>query len=342
MFNNFFIFFGGAAALCVALLQSQTPVFRGSAEVVVVDVQITDRAGNPLDGLSLGDFSLKVDGRPRPVASANFWRLGDRPATVTSDAFSTLGSLNPVSAESYVLFVVDPSNMHSEPSRILFDQAADLMKALDPAHAVGLLVLPERRLRHGFGVLRQPIAATLRNMTGGMMSVPALPDAKPSLDQIKTRSASLITQTGMEQGIEALSRVDGRRTLVYFGDYFPEDRYLLDRIALAANKADVAIYVVASDSIVIPSVSGRHATPGPMLGGEFGGLEVLANSTGGKLFRRVVTGAIVLPQIARLLSAHYILTFNVEGNDMNGKPHKIEVKVNRPDVDVRFRREFAR
>jgi hypothetical protein len=50
----------------------------------------------------------------------------------------------------------------------------------------------------------------------------------------------------------------------------------------------------------------------------------------------------VLPQIARLLSAHYILTFNVEGSDMNGKPHKIDLEVNRPDVDVRFRREFAR
>ena len=33
-----------AAALCAAMLQSQTPVFRGSTEVVVVDVQITDRA----------------------------------------------------------------------------------------------------------------------------------------------------------------------------------------------------------------------------------------------------------------------------------------------------------
>ena len=79
-----------------------------------------------------------------------------------------------------------------------------------------------------------------------------------------------------------------------------------------------------------------------MLGGEFGGLEVLANSTGGKLFRRVVTGAIVLPKIARLLSAHYVLTFNIENSDKNGKSHKIDVKVNRQDVDVRFRKEFAR
>jgi VWFA-related protein len=286
LFNNFFI---SAAALALLMGQSQTSVFRGSTEVVVVDVQITDRAGNPLDGFTVADFSLKVDGKPRPIASANFWRLGDRPATVKDDAFSTLGSLNPVSAESYVLFVADPGNMHQEPSRILFDQAADFMKDLDPAHAIGLLVLPENRLRHEFGVLRQPIAATLRKMTGGMMNAPVPADRRPSLDQIKTRSASLISETGLEQGIEALSRVDGRRTLVYFGDYFPEERPLLDRIALAANKADVAIYVVASDSIVIPSVTSRSASPAPMLGGEYGGLEVLANATGGKLFRRVVT-----------------------------------------------------
>jgi len=37
-----------------------------------------------------------------------------------------------------------------------------------------------------------------------------------------------------------------------------------------------------------------------------------------------------------------VLTFNVESPDKDGKSHKIDVKVNRKDVDVKFRKEFAR
>jgi VWFA-related protein len=325
-----------AAVLLLALQQPQTPVFRGSTEVVVVDVQIIDRSGAPVDSLKAEDFSLKVDGKGRPIASANFWRLSDRAAAMKAEAaFSTIGMANPVDAESFVLFVVDPANMRPEPSRILFDQAADFMAKLEPAHSVGLLVAPERRLRVPFGVMRQPVAAALRQQVGILRGQ-------------GTRAELFGTINSIQNGIDALRDVDGRRTLVYFGDHFPGDqteelRQYVDPLALQANLADVAIYAVASDSLVIPSVSERLSSQRqPPPGGEYGGLRVLAESTGGKLFRRAVTGAIVLPQLARALSAHYVLTFNVESADKDGKSHKIDVKVNMKDVDVRFRKEFAR
>jgi len=190
-------------------------------------------------------------------------------------------------------------------------------------------VAPERRLRVPFGVMRQPVAAELRKQLGVLRGEPGRAETIGTIDSIQA-------------GIDALRDVDGRRTLVYFGDSFPEDRTLIDPLSLQANLADVAIYVVASDSLVIPSVSERRSQPPVPPGGEYGGLGLLADSTGGRVFRRAVTGALVLPQIARALSAHYVLTFNVESPDKDGKSHKIDVKVNRKDVDVRFRKEFAR
>lgn len=331
LFNNSFISVAGAAAACLLLQQAPSPIFRGSTEVVVVDVQVTDRAGDPLDGLKAEDFALKVDGKARTIASANFWRLGDRPATVKNESFSTLGSPNPVSAESYVLFVVDPQNVRPEPSRILLDQAGDFMAKFDAAHAVGLMVVPERRLRHDFGVLRQPIAATIRQQLGIWDGQTAHSDFGATLN-------SLV------RAIEELQKVDGRRSLVYFGDSISEERMVyVEDLARQANLSDVAIYVVASDSLVIPSVTERLPKQQSIPpGGEYGALGVLADSTGGRVFRRAVTGAIVLPRLERALSAHYVLTFNVEGSDKDGKSHKIEVKVNRKDVDLRFRKEFAR
>ena len=319
-----------AGALCVLSQQAPAPIFRGSTEVVVVDVQITDRSGAPLEGLKADDFALKVDGKARAITSANFWRLSERAAAMkAAAAFSTIGSANPIEAESFVLFVVDPDNMRPEPSRLLFDQAADFMAKLDPAHSVGLLVAPEHRLRIPFGVTRQPVAAALKKQIGLMQGAPGRAQIYGTVDSIQT-------------GIDALRDVDGRRTLVYFGDFFPEDRAMIDPLSLQANLADVAIYVVASDSLNIPSVSERRSQPATPPGGEYGGLRFLAESTGGKLFRRAVTGAIVLPQLARALSAHYVLTFAVESPDKDGKSHKIDVKVNQKDVDVRFRKEFAR
>lgn len=237
-----------------------------------------------------------------------------------------------MSAESYVLVVVDPQNMRLEPSRILLDQAAEFMNTFDPAHAVGLMVVPERRLRYNFGVLRQPIAAAIRQQLG-------------IWDGLEAHSDFGLTLNSLTRGIEELQQVDGRRTLVYFGDSVSESRMqYIENLARQANLSDVAMYVVASDSLVMPSVTeqlpSRQQTPPP--GGEYGALRVLAEATGGKLFRRAVAGAIVLPQLARALSAHYVLTFNVESVDRDGRSHKIDVKVNRRDVDVRFRREFAR
>lgn len=255
MLDNFFINAAVGGAISLLLTQAQTPVFRGSTEVVVVDVQITDRSGNPLDGLKAEDFALKVDGRVRPIASANFWRLGERPATINAEAaFSTIGGVNPVNAESYVLFVVDPANMRPEPSRILFDQAGEFMGKLDPAHSVGLLVAPERRLRIPFGVLRQPVAAALRQQLGVLRGNPNGAEVYATIDSLQV-------------GIDALRDVDGRRTLVYFGDSFREAREMIDSLALQANLADVAIYAVASDSLVIPTVSERRAQPPPPPGG---------------------------------------------------------------------------
>jgi VWFA-related protein len=326
-----------AAALCLAVQQPQTPVFRGSTEVVVVDVQITDRSGAPVETLKAEDFSLKVDGKSRAIASANFWRLSERAAAIKTDAaFSSIGVANPIEAESFVLFVVDPGNMWPEPSRLLFDQAAEFMTKLEPGHSVGLLVAPERRPRVPFGVTRQPLVAAMKGLVGLRRGDPMSGEVFATVDAIQA-------------GIDVLRDTEGRRTLVYFGDSFPDpsrdpqQRILIDQLTLQANLADVAIHAVASDSLVIPSVTQRNAPANPLPpGGEFGGLGLLADRTGGRVWRRAVPGAIVLPKLGQTLSGHYVLTFNVESADRDGKSHKIDVKVNLKNVDVRFRKEFAR
>ena len=54
---------------------SQQPppqTFRSSVDLVPVDVNVIDRSGRPIADLGAQDFSLKVDGKARRIASAQF------------------------------------------------------------------------------------------------------------------------------------------------------------------------------------------------------------------------------------------------------------------------------
>jgi hypothetical protein len=52
--------------------EAQRPIFRGGAELVAVDVTVVDDKGKPVIGLERDEFVLEVDGKPRPLASAEF------------------------------------------------------------------------------------------------------------------------------------------------------------------------------------------------------------------------------------------------------------------------------
>ncbi len=316
----------------LSLAQTQTPVFRGTTDVVLVDVQIVGRDGAPVSDIVASDFSLRVDGKPRAITSVSFQRVSDQAARLppAPAVMSTMPGLAAPPAVSYIMFVADPAVMRPEASRILFDQAATLMTTLPAEHVVGLIVAPSRSVQYPFSLLRQPVAAELRKQLGSYSG------------RTYGEAQVMGSLSALETAIDALRGVDGRRSLVYFSDYIPDyaEANIKD-VAWHANAADVAIYVVSSDALVIPSVTNRGAPPEPR-GGDFGPLPLLADLTGGAFYRRVVTGAMVFDRLDRELSAQYVLTFDVQSSDRDGKRHKIDVKVNRPRVDVRFRQEFAR
>src|SRR5512141_2016995 len=70
-----------AAALLTAALPrlhaqqaagDQPPSFRSGVELVMVDVGVIDRQGQPVRGLAAGDFTVTVGGVTRRVVSAEF------------------------------------------------------------------------------------------------------------------------------------------------------------------------------------------------------------------------------------------------------------------------------
>jgi VWFA-related protein len=60
------------AAHSAAAQQQEPPRFRSSIDVTSVDVTVVDGRGEPVTGLAPGDFTVKIDGEPRRVVSAEW------------------------------------------------------------------------------------------------------------------------------------------------------------------------------------------------------------------------------------------------------------------------------
>ena len=52
------------------------PTFRSGVDLVTVDAAVHDADGRPVSSLKAEDFRLEVDGRPRPILSAQFVSQG--------------------------------------------------------------------------------------------------------------------------------------------------------------------------------------------------------------------------------------------------------------------------
>jgi len=59
------------------------PVFRATTRLVVLSVTVTDRDGNPVEGLAASDFVVTEDGQPQEIAFAEFQRMRS-PATAAA------------------------------------------------------------------------------------------------------------------------------------------------------------------------------------------------------------------------------------------------------------------
>src|SRR5438105_3359387 len=83
--------FVGSWALwsCGVSAAAQQPQFKSGVERVLVDVQVVDRQGQPIENLGPGDFDVRFNRDPRPVASVEFLRAA---SATTPAGGSTAGS----------------------------------------------------------------------------------------------------------------------------------------------------------------------------------------------------------------------------------------------------------
>jgi VWFA-related protein len=160
----------------------------------------------------------------------------------------------------------------------------------------------------------------------------------------ETRVQTANSMTALRNLLLRLQLIPGPKTLVYITEGLVIDRDFglvswAGEETAAARAALYALRVVPS----IADVTERRASETNLFDRDLAalGLEALVGQTRGSLETTFGRAEAAIDRLALELTGYYLIGFEPEASDRDGKPHEISVKVNRPGVTVRARRQFV-
>ena len=331
-----------------AVLAAQAPTFRGSINLLRLDVTVVTDDGTPVTDLRPEDFVVAVDGRPRPVRSAEFIDLrssgGDR--TETRDPARSFSTNSPQGTGRITVLAIDEETLHEGQEMALLDYLGRFLDVMGPADRTGLLVLPHPSGK-GRHVEMTSNVAEIREALSRVHALPrGLPDLNPSqkigvntfvpADPFKNpvdAGVLSIVRNELTNLAEVLANVEGPKTLVLLSRDVPSgvaNMPDLQTFAEKAARARIKLYVVRQAPA--PGVAADGAPFDPMTGD---GVFDLAGLTGGVVLDAVGNGQGAYDRIARETSGSYIVGVEPDQSTPFSKPLKVSVKVTRPGLTVR-------
>ena len=152
--------------------EESTPTFRSSSRLVVVDVVVTDRDGNPVTGLNQGDFTLLEDGKIQALQAFETHVPAKQAAEVPDlhlppGEFTNLPTQALNSAVNVVLF--DILNTPTEDQLFARQEMIDFLKTLPRGQPVALFTLGyDLRMIAGFTTSTDDLIAAARKIRPGV------------------------------------------------------------------------------------------------------------------------------------------------------------------------------
>ncbi len=265
-----FVLLSASGAISAAVAQenpgdgSKAPrFFTESLDVRVVNVEVfvTDRSGNPVEGLTREDFDLRVGGKTIPIS--NFYAeakgqaresLQEIQVERTSD--SSFQPIEEIEADperrAHVVVLIDHTRMRPANRKRTFNALREAIKALDDEDLVavvgveGSLVFYSEFLydRGAIGDIldeAQKVSGQLdvvdserrliygelaRGQSGGFLARSADPDSSSLIARIQAYAAQeynrgLQSMNHIERVVATLAGVPGRKAVLYVGEGIP-------------------------------------------------------------------------------------------------------------------------
>ena len=162
------------------------------------------------------------------------------------------------------------------------------------------------------------------------------------------REETLATRQSLESLSDlarALGGIEGPKTLLLLTEGLiqtNETRTYFTEFARAAAAGRVNLYTISIYSPLIDAQRRlRTLAASQDLDLKMNSLEELTGMARGALFRMSGAGQGIFDRIAAELAGYYLLSFEPEGKDRDGKAHRIKVTTRREEVEIRARTEFV-
>ena len=302
-----------AVALTTVWASAQEPKFRSGANTVAVFATVTDAQGRLVPDLKQDDFEVRDNGKPQPIT---VFSSESQPITV--------------------VLMIDRSGSQRGNFRLTEAAAEQFVRRM----------LPDDKAR--IGSFAQKVKIDPETFTSNQEELVRI--IRTELQEVgPTPLWNAVTDA-----ITALVGQDGRRVVLVFTDggdnpmnFRLNNQSVMD-VMRRAQRENVMVYAVG---LQVNDPRGR-LPQGGFGGGGFGGggfggdrpdpgLPMIAAETGGGYFELTRSDELgpTFARVADELHRQYALGF--EPSKLDGKTHKLELRVNKPGMKVRARKNYV-
>jgi VWFA-related protein len=362
------------APVGIAPAQTAAPTLKITVREVLLDVLITDKAGQPVTGLKAADFTVTEEGQPQvirrlnehhPMSAADVDKLTAAPA-LPPNTFTNFTPVRNTNASTVLLLDAMDSPIGAQ--MMMREQLINYLKHMQPGPPIAIFQLDtEMRLIQGFTSDPKVLLAAAESKRD--MPSLAKPTAAPrsyTADALYRRVLSETLRNGMRVLGSYLAGFPGRKNLIWFTGQVPMTimgfgfgNPFRDGLTVNGGTGDeltdltdvltvsrVAVYPVDTRGLsAAPDQFGagqrRAAFPNP--GSrvfDHTNMDMVAEQTGGNAYYNTNDFAHVIAEVVNNGSSYYTIAYATTNNKWNGKLRHIKVAVDRPEVHLQHREGY--
>jgi VWFA-related protein len=306
-------------------------VLQANSRVVLTDVTVTDKQGNPVHGLKASDFRIFDNKKPEDIASFAEHSKGDTAAAPQLVSAAGVYSNDYLVHPPRVLNILflDLTNISIEDQMYLNYQLGKFFDALRPENPIAIYARTGGAsiLLQGFTSDHALLRAAVRKV------IPRFPAPnREYMDDFQT----------LQQIDAYLGEIPGRKNVLWFsgGSTF----YLRSDVdALSVQSGWQVIYdeLEAHRIAIYPiDVRGLTVIAIPIMLAQHAVMSNVAKATGGRAVYDYNGLALAASQIIQDDGEYYTLTYNPKNFQFNNKWHKVDVTIPEGNYTLSYRRGY--
>jgi VWFA-related protein len=343
-----------AATVCLAAQQPQQPTFKSGIEIFHLDVSVLDRNRQPVRGLTAADFTILEDGKLQKIVAFSAVDVPDAIAPraawmndVTPDVAS-----NEFREQRLVLIVMDDANVPFDLRAVRNAKQIghDVVARLGPSDLAAVVFTQDNRRPQDFTADRAKLNAAVERATYGnrtpyssLSAVETLFEAARLLIEIPQRRKTLVYISG---GVPVDFEEAGTPVLAGPGVSLASrelNSRLVERMsAVFAQAARANVNVYTFDVCGLRAPAGFRPRPCDESQLDVNFLQTVAGATGGRATINTHDFAPGVERVFQENASYYLVGYESAAMKGPGHHQRVEVKANRPGVEVRARtRHYA-